>query len=99
MVQAKRPKLEACIAVEGTLAFPIDMLRLASCVPQREEDSNAIGVWNTPRTIYLRTMAGGARLAAEQTARLWAAYGWKVVAAGTFLQCKKQVEQRSFSCF
>lgn len=30
------------VTVEGSFAFPIDMLRYDSCVPDREEDSSTI---------------------------------------------------------
>lgn len=74
---------ETEVTVEGTGAFPIDMLRYDTCYPATEKDANAIretfldskGV--TRVTLNRRSVSDRE----PQYAR-WQSFGWHVVATG-----------------
>lgn len=68
--------------VEGSGAFPVDMLRRDRCFPATEADANAIDLCrfdSLPRSIVLHRPEGG-RWWMPNYGR-WQSYGWRVVRA------------------
>ena len=74
---AKATHRETIVIVEGSTAFPLDMLRYDSCVPASESDSYAMLHDGEVRRVALRRFTVDNRAATEGR---WLSFGWRVLA-------------------
>lgn len=69
--------------VEGSGAFPLDMLRYDSCFPSAGDDVAAMDVRGKRRVTLSRHVASFAEANRVLTPARWASFGWQVLPALT----------------
>lgn len=73
LIEAAQNAIE--FSVQGSGAFPMDMLRYDLCWPATETDANmlgTVGAFGTNRTISLKGLK-------PPTSNRWASFSWRVV--------------------